>query len=275
MGKRRTGMGRISDRQRRDVTFSKRRKGLFKKAQELCCLTGATVGIICISEAGNPFTFAYPPPANGNDGRLFSILQQHYGKLPAAVEESKFISENISKGLFNQRQAASIWGCIVEDEQEVRLQGQMQSMDEADRALLGSVPGQPMVDEQRLVEADRALLDSVPGQPMVDEQRLVDSSVYGYVSSSSYFDSSCLPPPLSPIDALLSSPPSLPEWKDNLDLLEMDTRCAFDNALVTHEKEHHEPDAEKLRSLPRDEAVHARCLHLRTRDVYKELNDDL
>ncbi|KAF3772514.1 hypothetical protein EJ110_NYTH55127 [Nymphaea thermarum] len=93
-------MGWISDRQRRHVTISKRRKGLFKKAQELCCLTHATVNIICFNVAGNPFSFAYPPPADGKDGDdghrlLLSIMQQHYShfgtSLPVAVAESKSI----------------------------------------------------------------------------------------------------------------------------------------------------------------------------------------
>uniref|UniRef100_A0A5K1AX15 MADS-box domain-containing protein n=1 Tax=Nymphaea colorata TaxID=210225 RepID=A0A5K1AX15_9MAGN len=107
MRKRRTNMGWIPDRRMRHITFSKRRKGLFKKAQQLCRLTGATVGIVCFNEVGNPFTFVYPPlaNANGNDGenvhqRLLSIMKQHHGhsgrKLPpVAVEESKSFSEEI------------------------------------------------------------------------------------------------------------------------------------------------------------------------------------
>ncbi|KAF3773967.1 Agamous-like MADS-box protein [Nymphaea thermarum] len=158
MGKRRISMGWISDRQRRHVTFSKKRKGLFKKAQELCCLTGATIGIICFSEAGNPFTFAYPPPAGGKDGddghgRLLSIMQQHYShsgtRLLVAVEEFKSISEENSSSGLPQPAAGndSFWAsleplhgggvrassyCVIEDEPEVGLLGQMQSMDEAE-----------------------------------------------------------------------------------------------------------------------------------------------
>ncbi|PSR96453.1 Agamous-like MADS-box protein [Actinidia chinensis var. chinensis] len=40
----------------RTVTFSKRRKGLFKKAQELQHLTGADVVVIAFSTAGRPYT---------------------------------------------------------------------------------------------------------------------------------------------------------------------------------------------------------------------------
>ncbi|XP_031505377.1 uncharacterized protein LOC116267653 [Nymphaea colorata] len=149
-------MGWISDRFRRHVTFSKR-KGLLKKTQESCCLTGATIGVICLSEAGNPFTLAYPPPADGKDGddgheRLLSIMQQHYDhsgtRLPVAVEESKSILEENSSNDLPQPAASndSLWSsleplhgggvrasdCVIKDEPEVGLLGQMQSMDEAE-----------------------------------------------------------------------------------------------------------------------------------------------
>ncbi|KAF3774912.1 Serum response factor-like protein [Nymphaea thermarum] len=56
VGRRKISMGFIFDKQRRHVTFSKRVKGLFKKAQELCHLTGAAARIVCLSEAGNAST---------------------------------------------------------------------------------------------------------------------------------------------------------------------------------------------------------------------------
>ena len=42
------------------VTFSKRRSGLFKKASELCTLCGANVAIIVFSPAGKIFSFGHP-----------------------------------------------------------------------------------------------------------------------------------------------------------------------------------------------------------------------
>ncbi|XP_031504462.1 MADS-box protein SOC1-like [Nymphaea colorata] len=68
-------MERIEDKQKRHVTFSKRRNDLFKKVEEICSLTGATIAIIYFSEAGNPFTFCHPPPADGHQ----QFLQQYYG----------------------------------------------------------------------------------------------------------------------------------------------------------------------------------------------------
>ncbi|XP_031504464.1 agamous-like MADS-box protein AGL29 [Nymphaea colorata] len=68
-------MERIEDKQKRHVTFSKRRNDLFKKVEEICSLTRATIVIICFSEAGNPFTFCHPSSADNHQ----QFLRQYYG----------------------------------------------------------------------------------------------------------------------------------------------------------------------------------------------------
>nr|GFA75145.1 agamous-like MADS-box protein AGL62 [Tanacetum cinerariifolium] len=62
-----TGQGRknikikkIEENNNRQITFSKRRNGLFKKASELCVLTGAKIAIIVKSPGGRIFTFGHP-----------------------------------------------------------------------------------------------------------------------------------------------------------------------------------------------------------------------
>nr|QXI69581.1 short vegetative phase [Dendrobium hybrid cultivar] len=49
---------KIDNATARQVTFSKRRKGLFKKAQELAILCDAEVGLIIFSSTGKPFQFS-------------------------------------------------------------------------------------------------------------------------------------------------------------------------------------------------------------------------
>ncbi|XP_055814504.1 agamous-like MADS-box protein AGL28 [Solanum dulcamara] len=49
-------MKKISKESSRKVAFSKRRKGLFKKAVELESMTGAQVAILVFSQAGKPYT---------------------------------------------------------------------------------------------------------------------------------------------------------------------------------------------------------------------------
>ena len=56
-GKKKIEIKKIEKQSRRMVTFSKRRKGLFKKAEELRSKTGAKVGILVISASGKPYPY--------------------------------------------------------------------------------------------------------------------------------------------------------------------------------------------------------------------------
>lgn len=51
----------IENDQYRMVSFSKRRKGLFKKAEELSKLTGARTAVLVVSQAGRPHSSVSPP----------------------------------------------------------------------------------------------------------------------------------------------------------------------------------------------------------------------
>ncbi|KAK1264935.1 Agamous-like MADS-box protein AGL62 [Acorus gramineus] len=53
-------MKKIEDQMARQVCFSKRKQGLFKKACELSMLCGAEVAIILFSPSGHPFVYAQP-----------------------------------------------------------------------------------------------------------------------------------------------------------------------------------------------------------------------
>ena len=51
-------MKKIDNRAARQVTFSKRRRGLFKKAQELSTLCDAEIALIVFSSTGKLFDYA-------------------------------------------------------------------------------------------------------------------------------------------------------------------------------------------------------------------------
>ncbi|NP_001288318.1 agamous-like MADS-box protein AGL61-like [Brachypodium distachyon] len=59
-GRQRIEIRPIADTSRRQVTFSKRRSGLFKKASELCALCGADLALVVFSPAGRAFAFGNP-----------------------------------------------------------------------------------------------------------------------------------------------------------------------------------------------------------------------
>ncbi|KAI3446652.1 hypothetical protein Pfo_003317, partial [Paulownia fortunei] len=56
----RTEIKKIDDKSSRQVTFSKRRAGLFKKASEISVLCGAEAAILVLSQKENVFTFGHP-----------------------------------------------------------------------------------------------------------------------------------------------------------------------------------------------------------------------
>ncbi|PAN22892.1 hypothetical protein PAHAL_4G051400 [Panicum hallii] len=61
MGRGKVEMKRIENRVSRQVTFSKRRKGLLKKAHELAVLCDVDVGVVVFSERGKLFEYPNPP----------------------------------------------------------------------------------------------------------------------------------------------------------------------------------------------------------------------
>ena len=58
-GRRKIEIAKIPKKNHLQVTFSKRRSGLFKKASELCTLCGANVAIIVFSPSGKVFSFVH------------------------------------------------------------------------------------------------------------------------------------------------------------------------------------------------------------------------
>ncbi|CAN1808547.1 Agamous-like MADS-box protein AGL29 [Linum perenne] len=59
-GRQKIPLQKIEDPIGRAITFSKRRRGIYKKASELVTLCGAEVGVMFFSPAGKPFTYGYP-----------------------------------------------------------------------------------------------------------------------------------------------------------------------------------------------------------------------
>lgn len=59
-GKRKIEIKKIEEKSSRMVTFSKRKKGLFKKAEEFQSKTGSTIVVIVFSPAGRPYCHGDP-----------------------------------------------------------------------------------------------------------------------------------------------------------------------------------------------------------------------
>lgn len=60
MGRRKIQIARVKDPNTRQITFSKRRTGLFKKANELSIMCGAKIAIVVFSPGNKPYSFSHP-----------------------------------------------------------------------------------------------------------------------------------------------------------------------------------------------------------------------
>ncbi|XP_057951060.1 agamous-like MADS-box protein AGL61 [Malania oleifera] len=59
-GRRKVAIKKIEDKRKRQITFSKRRQGLFKAASEVCVLCGVEIAIVVKSPGNNFFCFGHP-----------------------------------------------------------------------------------------------------------------------------------------------------------------------------------------------------------------------
>ncbi|MBA0666858.1 hypothetical protein Goklo_003218 [Gossypium klotzschianum] len=95
-GRQKIQIKKLENESSRQVTFSKRRNGLFKKASELCILCGCNIGIIVFSPKGKPFCFGHPD--------IDMILERYLSKNPNHADGLMMSGDDIAPCLeeFNE-----------------------------------------------------------------------------------------------------------------------------------------------------------------------------
>ncbi|KAM0832673.1 hypothetical protein ACQ4PT_064751 [Festuca glaucescens] len=132
-GRQRRENRRVENRESRQVTFSKRKAGIWKKASELAVLCHASIAIVVFSESGKAFAFGSPSAD--------AVLDYVDGPVPAADEvewealEALF-RETEEKGKEVAAEAARM-SAIGEKVVEVQTQAGKQFWWEADVGALG------------------------------------------------------------------------------------------------------------------------------------------
>uniref|UniRef100_A0A0E0N8A2 MADS-box domain-containing protein n=1 Tax=Oryza rufipogon TaxID=4529 RepID=A0A0E0N8A2_ORYRU len=131
LGRQKIEIRRIESEEARQVCFSKRRAGFFKKASELSILCSADVAAVVFSPAGKAYSFGHPSVecllerflpdsssgaaarvrrgANNNGGGgMVGELNRQYGELRAMVEAHKARRERADEKIEMER-AAGRW----------------------------------------------------------------------------------------------------------------------------------------------------------------------
>ncbi|KAF7106738.1 hypothetical protein CFC21_107453 [Triticum aestivum] len=88
MGRGKIVIERIDNPTNRQVTFSKRRGGLMKKARELAILCDADLALIVFSSTGRLYDFASSSGMEAILERYQEAKEEHYGVLNPTSEQS-------------------------------------------------------------------------------------------------------------------------------------------------------------------------------------------
>lgn len=121
-GRRRIKIEYIPEKSRRQITFSKRKGGLMKKAYELSTLTGTQILVLITSESGHVYTFAtkhFQPIVQDPKGKnLIRTLLS--AETPEMATETEIESTNISK--MNVRNKFDDFKTALDTKQEQRVE---------------------------------------------------------------------------------------------------------------------------------------------------------
>ncbi|GMN52422.1 hypothetical protein TIFTF001_021569 [Ficus carica] len=118
-------MAKIPKQSNLQVTFSKRRSGLFKKASELCTLCGVEIAMIVFSPANKAFSFGHPAvdsvvnrflTSQRNSSINFTVIESRSNSNHVVIHE---LNEKITL-ILGQLDAEKRKGQVLDDDHEKR-----------------------------------------------------------------------------------------------------------------------------------------------------------
>ncbi|CAH2061162.1 unnamed protein product [Thlaspi arvense] len=205
LGRQKIPMVKIKKESHRQVTFSKRRAGLFKKASELCTLCGAEIGIIVFSPANKPFSFGHPSVESVLDRYMarnnlsLAQTQQPQGNPPASCELNVRLTQIISEVEEEKKRAQALdemrktnarrsvtnwWEGPVEEMNMVQLQEMKSALEELRKTV---VPETNTVPCYEVKEDVYGFLDNKVTAPSYMNMSSGLSNNYSFAYGNGYF----------------------------------------------------------------------------------------
>ncbi|XP_010533300.1 PREDICTED: agamous-like MADS-box protein AGL62 [Tarenaya hassleriana] len=173
-GRQKVEMIKMNNESNLQVTFSKRRSGLFKKASELCTLCGAEIAIIVFSPGRKVFSFGHPcvdtiierfinrgPPPHQQNNTTMQLIEAHRNaticdlnaqltQTLGQLETEKKRGEELSKIRKSNKNVQNWWESPIEElniTQLTQLKGALEDLKktiaaQASKLLQSTVPRQ-------------------------------------------------------------------------------------------------------------------------------------
>ncbi|EOA37054.1 hypothetical protein CARUB_v10010156mg [Capsella rubella] len=131
LGRRKVEMVKMTNETNLQVTFSKRRSGLFKKASELCTLCDANIAILLFSPSGKVFSFGHPDLSllldnsperisnidldHGSRNPYLQMLNDRYAELMAGKEREQMKRAMIVQNQRRNNEPDNWWRISTEE----------------------------------------------------------------------------------------------------------------------------------------------------------------
>nr|AXR70639.1 MADS-box 17 [Momordica dioica] len=210
-GRQKVEMKKMKNESNRQVTFSKRRSGLFKKATELSTLSGAEVAIVVFSSGRKVYSFGNPnvesvldrfltnnplPPKQHNNPGLIETyrniivqdLNLHLTQVKSQLETEKKRYEELAK----IREASKALGCWWEEpveemalEQLKQFKGSLEDLkkvvdEEAERFFAQTSPNFNVPSSNNAASAIDNGSHQNPGMDLVSQNRMMTINAFNY-----------------------------------------------------------------------------------------------
>ncbi|XP_074314570.1 agamous-like MADS-box protein AGL29 [Silene latifolia] len=178
-GRQKITMKKIEDKTHLGVTFTKRRSGLFKKANELICLCGIQIAILMFSPGNKAYSFGHPSVHS-----IFDRFLGHDRKRSQNMSHGLYVNESNIGSTYHKAKIDALNAQLKEVEREIEVEKNI-AKDLKERAKQGNtmamIPRDQLTYQQMLQLRDMAQelehkISSAIHQKMTDANLIIPNN---------------------------------------------------------------------------------------------------